>query len=97
MIRSFRNRGTEDVFNGRDSKAARRVCPTELWPAARRRLSQLEYAATLGDLRLPTSNRLHPLWAERASQHSISINKEYRICFEWTESGPEHVEITDYH
>lgn len=52
MIRSFRNRGTEDVFDGRDTKAARAVCPRQLWLRAQRRLSQLDYASSLGDLRL---------------------------------------------
>ena len=97
MILSFRNRGTEDVFDGRDTKAARRTCPPELWARAQRRLSQLDYAAVLDDLRLPSSNRLHGLKGDREGQHSISINMEYRICFRWTPAGPEEVEITDYH
>jgi toxin HigB-1 len=97
MIRSFRNRGTEDVFNGADTKAARGVCPGNLWKGARRRLSQLDYAATLEDLRLPSSNRLHALKGDRKGQHSVSINMEYRICFRWTSSGPEEVAISDYH
>jgi proteic killer suppression protein len=97
MIRSFRNRGTEDLFNGVDSKVARKVCPIGLWKGARRRLSQLDYAATLEDLRLPSSNRLHGLKGDREGQHSISINMEYRICFRWTPAGPEEVEIADYH
>lgn len=97
MIRSFRDQGTEDVFHGLDTKAARRTCPRELWPRAQRRLSQLDYAASLADLRLPRSNRLHLLQADREGQHSVSINMEYRICFHWTEGGPEYVEITDDH
>ena len=97
MIRSFRDRGTEDVFNGLDTKAARKVCPMELWRGAQRRLSQLDYASTLEDLRLPSSNRLHALKGDRKGQHSISINMDYRICFRWTSAGPAEVEITDYH
>ena len=97
MIRSFLNRGTHDVFNGCDTKAARRICPPELWERAQRRLSQLDYASGLEDLRLPSSNRLHGLRGDRACQHSISINMEYRICFRWTPAGPEEVEVTDYH
>jgi toxin HigB-1 len=97
MILSFRDKGTEDVFNGRDTKAARRTCPMELWSRAQRRLSQLDYAAALEDLMLPSSNRLHALKDDRKGQHSISINMEYRICFQWTAAGPEAVEITDYH
>ena len=97
MICSFRDEGTQDVFNGLDTKAARRVCPTRLWKGAQRRLSQLDYASTLEDLRLPSSNRLHALKGDRKGQHSISINMEYRICFRWTPAGAEGVEITDYH
>jgi len=97
MIRSFRNRGTQDVFDGLDTKVARRVCPPALWERARRRLSQLDYASGLEDLRLPSSNRLHALKSDRQGQHSISIDLEYRICFHWTPAGPEGVEITDYH
>lgn len=97
MIRSFENRGTEDVFNGRDTKGARRICPVVLWPRARRRLSQLEYAASLDDLALPSSNRLHSLKGDRKGQHSISINTVYRVGFRWTPAGPEQVEILDYH
>lgn len=97
MIRSFRNAATEDVFNGRDSKVARRACPPDLWRRAQRRLSQLDYASSLSDLRIPTSNRLHALEGDRKGQHSISINIRYRICFEWTAGGPTNVEIVDYH
>ena len=97
MIQRFRDEGTQDIFNGLDTKAARKVCPTELWRGAQRRLSQLDYASTLEDLRLPSSNRLHALKKDRKGQHSISINLEYRICFRWTAAGPEGVEVTDYH
>ena len=97
MIRSFHDEGTRDVFDGLDTKAARRICPRELWPRAQRRLSQLDYAASLGDLRLPRSNRLHELVGDRQGQYSISINMEYRVCFVWTDEGPERVEVTDYH
>ena len=97
MILGFRDRGTADVYNGLDSKAARRSCPRELWPRAQRRLSQLDYATSLTDLALPSSNRLHRLEGDRKGQHSISINMEYRICFIWTAIGPDRVEITDYH
>lgn len=97
MIRGFRNEGTADVFNGLDTKAARRTCPHDLWQRAQRRLSQLGYASSLADLRLPTSNRLHRLEEDRHGPHSISINMEYRMCFMWTAAEPQDVEITDYH
>lgn len=97
MIRSFRDSGTEDAFNGRDTKAARKVLPHSLRSVATRKLDQLDSAESLEDLRIPPGNRLESLKGSRKGQHSIRINEQYRICFEWTESGPELVEIVDYH
>ncbi len=57
----------------------------------------LNQAATLSDLRVPPGNQLEQLRGDRAGQHSIRINQQWRICFRWTKSGPEDVEITDYH
>jgi proteic killer suppression protein len=96
MIRSFRNHGTEDVFNGVDSKAARKVCPRDLVKVARRKLGMLDAAVTLTDLRSPPKNKLEKLEDDREGQHAIRINDQYRICFVW-EDGAEAVEITDYH
>ena len=64
---------------------------------ARRKLMQLEIAAVLSDLRIPPGNRLEALSGDRAGQYSIRINEQYRICFEWCESGARDVEIVDYH
>ena len=64
---------------------------------ARRKLRQLEIAQRLEDLRIPPGNRLEPLRGDRAGQHSIRINDQYRLCFLWSDSGPEGVEIVDYH
>jgi proteic killer suppression protein len=97
MIRSFRGPGTEDVFNGRSTKAARRCCPQDLWRVAGRKLERLDSAERLEDLRVPPGNRLEPLSGRRAGQHSLRINDRYRICFLWTEEGPASVEIVDYH
>jgi len=97
MIRSFRNTATEDVFNGRNSKAARNLCPQNLWKVAFRKFDQLDSVETLLDLRIPPGNQLEALKGDRKGQHSIRINKQYRICFSWTETGPSDVEITDYH
>ena len=97
MIRSFGDRGTEAVFNGLDTRAAQRACPTELWKRAQRRLSQLDYASTLEDLRLPSSNRLHALKGDRKGQHSIRINDRWRVCFVWRGGHAHEVEIVDYH
>lgn len=97
MILSFKNRGTEDLFDRADSRAARSTCPRNIWTVAQRKLDQLNQAADLGDLRIPPGNRLESLDGDREGQHSIRINDQYRVCFRWTESGPEDVEVTDYH
>lgn len=97
MIRSFYDEGTEDVFNRRRTKAARRACPEQLRRTAERKLDQLNAAISLGSLRIPPGNHLEALRTDRQGQHSIRINDQYRICFVWTEEGPTRVEITDYH
>ncbi len=97
MIRSFVGDGTEDVFNGVITSRARRVCPRSLWTVAARKLDQLDSAGLLEDLRVSPGKRLEALSANRRGQHSIRINEQYRICFQWTEDGPSDVEIVDYH
>ena len=97
MIISFRNRGTEDIFNQVDSQPARNLCQPEAWPIARRKLAALHAASSLNELRVPYGNRLHLLKKDRAGQYAIRINDQYRVCFWWTEAGVEDVEITDYH
>lgn len=97
MIRSFGDTGTEDVFNGRSTKAAKKRCPEIVWPVARRKLDLLDYAVRLADMRIPPGNRLEALRGDRQGQHSIRINRQYRICFRWTDTGPEQVVIEDYH
>lgn len=97
MIRSFRDAGTEDIFNGANTRAARQACPESLWKVAFRRLDQLDSVASLADLRVPPGNQLESLTGDRKGQFSIRINRQYRICFHWTELGPEQVEIVDYH
>jgi proteic killer suppression protein len=64
---------------------------------ARRKIRQLEIAGRLEDLRIPPGNRLEALKGDRAGQHSIRINGQWRICFRWTDAGAEDVEIVDYH
>jgi toxin HigB-1 len=97
MIASFKTEGIEDVFNGKNTKAARKTCPESLWKIAARKLDQLDSATALDELRIPPGNRLGELGGNRIGQHSIRINDQYRICFRWSESGPEQVEIVDYH
>jgi proteic killer suppression protein len=97
MILSFRNEGTEDIFNGENTKAARNSCPQSLWRIAARKLDQLDSVTELKELRIPPGNRLEALSANRSGQHSIRINDQFRICFIWTDAGPEEAEIVDYH
>ena len=97
MLRSFKDRGTEDIFNGRNTRDARGACPRHCWAIARRKLDQLDAAVRLDDLRVPPGNRLEALVGNRRGQHSIRVNDQFRICFVWTTEGPEQVEITDYH
>ena len=97
MIRTFKNSGTEDIFNGQNTKAARRCCSQSLWTVASRKLDQVDSAVSLADLRVLPGNRLERLSDDRAGQWSIRINDQYRVCFVWTDNGPEEVEVTDYH
>jgi proteic killer suppression protein len=97
MIRAFKGVGTEDIFNGINSTAARRTCPETLWKIAARKLDQLDSVSALSELRIPPGNRLEALGGNRKGQHSIRINNQYRICFLWTEQGPDKVEIVNYH
>ncbi|MFJ2620649.1 type II toxin-antitoxin system RelE/ParE family toxin [Glutamicibacter sp. NPDC087344] len=93
MIRSFGSRDTERLW--------RRERVPSLDPrilrAALRKLRQVGSAEALDDLRVPPGNRLEALKGDRAGQHSIRINDQWRICFRWTDAGPEEVEIVDYH
>lgn len=97
MIRSFRDRGTEDLFDGADTPAARRACPRDVWPVARRKLDQINRVWDLVDLAVPPGNRLEPLRGDRSGQHSTRINDQYRIRFRWEAGDAYEVEITDYH
>lgn len=97
MIQSLADAGTRDIFNARNTKAASKTLPSDLHAGARRRLDQLNQAADLNDLRVPPGNRLEALKGDRAGQHSIRVNDQFRICFVWTDRGPVDVEIVDYH
>ncbi len=93
----FADRGTRDLFNGIASKAARKALPSALLEKALDKLTLLDAAVSLDQLRIPPGNRLEALHGDRAGQHSIRINDQYRICFRWTAAGPVDVEIVDYH
>lgn len=92
MIKTFKCAETEALFN---RQRVRRFVNVEA--AARRRLEQLSQAGRLDDLRVPPGNRLEALKGDRAGQHSIRVNDQFRVCFRWTDTGAEDVEITDYH
>jgi proteic killer suppression protein len=93
MIRSYRDKTTEAVATGKRPKGL----PASIIKVARRKLFMLENATALDDLKSPPGNKLHALTKNRAGQHAIRINDQFRVCFRWTDAGPEDVEITDYH
>ena len=97
MIVSFEEEGAEDIFNGKNTKAARKTCPKSLWKIAVRKLDQLDSVTTLNELQIPPGNGLEALRGDREGQHSIRINDQYRVCFTWTDAGPDKVEVVDYH
>ncbi len=97
MIVSFKNQETEDIFNGKNTKSARKLCPLSLWRVATRKLDQLDSVLKIEELKVPPGNRSESLSGNRKGEFSIRINQQYRICFKWSESGPSAVEITDYH
>jgi len=97
MIQSFRDHGTQDVFDRKNSKRAAETLPVDSWSVARRKLDQLTQAEVLADLKVPPGNRLEALKRDRKGQHSIRINDQFRVCFRWTKLEPGDVEIVDYH
>jgi proteic killer suppression protein len=92
MIVSFKDGDTERLAGGRRVNRFQSI-----EAVARRKLRQLEIAGCLDDLLVPPGNRLEQLRGDRAGQHSIRINDQYRVCFRWTTGGAEDVEIVDYH
>ena len=93
MIRSFRDKETEQVFNREGS----RRFPSSVLRSAQRKLAILDAAESLQDLRIPPGNRLEKLTGDRKGQYSIRINDQWRICFVWLEGNADAVEITDDH
>ncbi len=93
MIRTFKDKETRKVFDGLFS----RKLPHDIQSIAERKLIMLHRSLDLNDLRVPPANRLEALKGARQGQHSIRINDQWRICFEWREDGVYEVEITDYH
>ncbi|MBE0430093.1 MAG: type II toxin-antitoxin system RelE/ParE family toxin [Thermoleophilia bacterium] len=93
MIKSFKSREAEKIYQGRFSKKL----PRDIQRLAARKLEILSAAGQINSLRIPPSNRLEKLKGERAGQHSIRINDQWRICFIWKSGDAYDVEITDYH
>ena len=93
MIKSFKCKETEKIWNG---KISRRL-PQDIQRVARRKLRMLSNVESLNDLRIPPANRLEALLGMRAGQHSIRINDQWRICFIWRDDNAFAVEIVDYH
>ena len=91
-IQSFNCADTQAIYEGKHPKRFRNI-----ESVAERKLQMLDDAVELRDLRAPPGNRLEALTGDRAGQHSIRINDQWRICFVWTESGAVNVEIVDYH
>lgn len=93
MIKSFKDRETERIY----ARELSRKLPNDIQQVALRKLRMLNNAKTINDLRIPSANRLEKLGGNRAGQHSIWINDQWRICFIWQDGDAYDVEITDYH
>ena len=93
MLRSFADKETERVWQRRRA----RKLAHDVQRATLRKLLILDAAEALDDLRVPPGNRLEKLKENRAGSYSVRVNQQWRICFRWTEAGPENVEIVDYH
>ena len=93
MIESFASDETEKIFRGKTSTKL----PKDIQRTARRKLLYLDDAVDLQDLLAPPGNRLEKLKGDRAGQHSIRINDQWKICFKWSDNKAQNVEIVDYH
>jgi proteic killer suppression protein len=93
----FRNAGTADIYNGDDTKAARRILPIILHDIARRKMTIIRRASSIDQLSEPPSNRLEALSGDRVGEFSVRINRRYRVCFPWNADAAANLEIVDYH
>lgn len=94
MIKTFADHRTADIFAG---KPVRKGFPNTIVTVARRKLDMIDSAPTLESLKLPPSNKLHPLKGDRTGQNAIWINSQWRVCFVWLNGDAYDVEIADYH
>jgi proteic killer suppression protein len=96
VIQSFGDSATEDIFHGRDTRAARRL-PRTIWPVIRRKLDMVNAAHILGDLASPPGNRLEALKGERSGTYSIRVNDQFRVVFRFEDGAAYDVTCEDYH
>lgn len=96
MVRTFADDATQDIWNGTNSKAARRI-PRELWSIVRRQLDQIDAVTKLEDLKVPPGNRLHALRGDLRGLHAVRVNDQYRIVFRFEGGDVFDVRCTDYH
>ena len=96
MIRTLADDATRDIWNGVNSKAARRI-PRELWPTVQRKLDQIDAVTRLGDLKVPPGNHLHALSGNLRGCHAVRVNDQYRIVFRFEGTDAFDVRCTDYH
>jgi proteic killer suppression protein len=97
MIAGFADRGTQDIYDGADTKAARKTLPKELWNVARRKLDMLAAAHNIADLKVPPNNHLEKLKKQYDGKYSIRINDQWRIVFAFASGTASEVLIVDYH
>jgi len=93
MIRSFKSKEAKNIF----ARVRSRKLPQDIQQVAYRKLRMINNAINLNDLRIPPANRLEKLSGDRKGQHSIRVNDQWRICFEWRDGDAHEVEIVDYH
>jgi len=96
LIRTFADDTTRDIWNGTNSKAARRI-PRGLWPIVRRKLDQIDAVTKLEDLKVPPGTRLHALSGDLRGLHAVRVNDQYRIVFSFEGADAFDVQCTDYH
>jgi len=96
VIRTLADETTRDIWNGVNSKAARRI-PSQLWPIVRRKLDQIDAVTRVDDLKAPPGNRLHALAGALRGWHAVRVNDQYRIVFRFERADAFDVRCTDYH
>jgi len=96
VIRSLADETTRDIWNGVNTKAARRI-PRDLWPTVQRKLDQIDAVSKLEDLRVPPGNRLHALTGDLRGLLAVRVNDQYRIVFRFAGADAFDVQCTDYH